>query len=136
MITAVAALPNMVIKGDRRCIPHTTCNDKTCSWYKKQNKSKVMLFMDASIWEQCELVWFLNEEAELNAGNYQRMCSVYSENCLVRTIGAKVFVKGSKRYQISKTIPTQMCLVKPRQSCKNLVEKCWNTHRTDRICLP
>ncbi|GFU16816.1 hypothetical protein TNCV_923191 [Trichonephila clavipes] len=35
------------------------------------------------------------------------MGSVYGDHCLVRTIGAKVFVKGSKRYQISKTIPVQ-----------------------------
>ncbi|GFW94736.1 hypothetical protein TNCV_4247761 [Trichonephila clavipes] len=53
--------------------------------------------------------------SDLNAGNYWRMGSVYDEYCLVRTIDAKVFVKGGKGYQISMTMPAQMSLVKPRQ---------------------
>ncbi|GFX75530.1 hypothetical protein TNCV_4714371 [Trichonephila clavipes] len=92
--------------------------------------------MAVSISEQCEVIWFLIGEGELNMDSYQGMGSFYGEYCLVRTTGAKVFVKGGKRYQISITIVAQTFLVKPRKSLKISLKKFWNTHRIVQICLP
>ncbi|GFV40372.1 hypothetical protein TNCV_3127701 [Trichonephila clavipes] len=57
-------------------------------------------------------------------GIYQRMGAVDGEHCLVRTIGANVFVKGGKRYHISMTMPVKTCPLKSRQPLKNSFEKC------------
>ncbi|GFV25131.1 hypothetical protein TNCV_591971 [Trichonephila clavipes] len=102
-----------------------------------EGKSNFMLFMDASISEQCVGVWFVTAEYELNASNYKRMRSVYSEHCFGRTSSAKGFMKGLKRYHIFMTMPAQTSLLKASlTTLKQFVAKCWNTHRTVQICFP
>ncbi|GFW89755.1 hypothetical protein TNCV_4069541 [Trichonephila clavipes] len=71
--------------------------------------------METSKSVQCEVVWILIAEGELDASIYQPMRVVYGELCLVWTIGAKAFVKDYKRYQILMTMPVETSPVKPRQ---------------------
>ncbi|GFX82571.1 hypothetical protein TNCV_2167191 [Trichonephila clavipes] len=58
----------------------------------------------------------------MDVGIYQRMGSVYYEHCLVRTIGANIYVKGGKRYQITMKILAEASAVNPRQPENNTMK--------------
>ncbi|GFV93476.1 hypothetical protein TNCV_1987901 [Trichonephila clavipes] len=65
------------------------------------NRSKIMLFLDASITEQWAIVWFLIEEGELDVGIYQQM--------------GQNMVSTAEFEKLVQKMPAQMSPVKPRQ---------------------
>ncbi|GFX86280.1 hypothetical protein TNCV_2561621 [Trichonephila clavipes] len=63
------------------------------------------------------------------------MASTVYVECL-RTVGVKVFEKGSKRYRISMTMYAHTSPLNPKQHLKIRVGKCQDTLHTVWICQP